>query len=194
MPHPADPPVTLSGARVRLRPWTDADLAPFAAMNDDPEVMHQMSAHLTREQSDAFALRIRMHIAEHGFGLWALEVSGIAFAGFVGLSAPVPFELPLPGIVAEPREIGWRLARPVWGRGYATEAALLVLRHAFDALRLPQVVSFTTLGNLASQAVMQRIGPIRRGEFDHPRLPQGHRSRRHVLYAQDATARGTRPP
>ncbi|MDE2094968.1 MAG: GNAT family N-acetyltransferase [Burkholderiales bacterium] len=186
-------PTALNGPRVRLRPWTDADLAPFAAMNDDPEVMRHLSARLTRAQSDAYAWRIRAQFDAHGFGLWALEVPQLGFAGFVGLSAKVPFELPVPGTVAEPHEIGWRLARAAWGRGYATEAAALVLRHAFDVLELPQVVSFTATANLASQAVMQRIGLQRRGEFDHPRLAEGHPLRRHVLYAQDAPRTGARP-
>jgi RimJ/RimL family protein N-acetyltransferase len=181
-----NPSLTLSGPRVSLRPWKDDDLAPFAAMNDDPEVMRHMSKHLTREESDAFAARVSAHIAEHGFGLWALEVPGFGFAGFCGLSAKVPFELPVPGIVAQPHEIGWRLARAAWGHGYATEGAALALRHGFDALGLPQIVSFAAVGNAASIAVMQRSGLTRRGEFDHPRLPPDHRSYRHVLYAKDA--------
>jgi RimJ/RimL family protein N-acetyltransferase len=177
---------TLRGARVTLRPWTDADLAPFAALNADPEVMLRMTRTLTREESDASAARIRAHLHEHGFGLWALDVPGLGFAGFVGLSANVPFALNLPGIVPEPHEIGWRLARAAWGRGYATEGAVLALRHGFEAVKLPQIVSFTAVDNAPSIAVMERIGLTRRGEFDHPRLPPDHRSHRHVLYAKDA--------
>ena len=180
----------LRGARVVLRPWTDDDLAPFAAMSADPEVMRHMSAHLSREESDAFAARIRTHITTHGFGLWALDVpdaaGAMSFAGFVGLSAKVPFALPVPGIRPEVHEIGWRLARRAWGRGYATEAAALALRHAFDVIMVPQVVSFAAIRNTPSHAVMQRIGLTRRGEFDHPRLTADHPSFRHVLYAQDA--------
>lgn len=176
----------LRGSRVTLRPWVDADLAPFAAMNADPEVMLHMSKALTRAESDALAARIGAHIDAHGFGLWALEVPGLGFAGFVGLSAKVPFELPVPGIVAAPHEIGWRLARAAWGHGYATEAAALALHYGFEVARLPQIVSYAALDNRASVAVMQRIGMTPRGEFDHPSLPPEHRSHRHVLYAKDA--------
>ena len=179
-------PTTLSGPRVSLRPWTDDDLAPFAAMNDDPEVMHHMSKHLTRAESDEFAARVGAHIAGHGFGLWALDVPGLGFAGFCGLSARVPFDLPVAGIAAQPHEIGWRLARAAWGHGYATEGAALALRYGFEVVGLPQIVSFAAVGNTPSIAVMQRIGLTRRGEFDHPRLPPEHRSYRHVLYAKDA--------
>jgi len=182
--------VVLRGARVSLRRWNDADLAPFAAMNADPEVMRHMIKALSRAESDAFAARIRAHIDEHGFGLWALEVPGLGFAGFVGLSANVAFEIPVAGVVAPPHEIGWRLARRAWGQGYATEAAVLALRHGFEVVGLAQIVSFTAIDNHASQAVMRRIGLTRRGEFDHPRVPAGHRSRRHVLYAQDAATTG----
>jgi len=178
-------PASLRSERVLLRPWRDEDLAPFAALNADPEVMQHFSAPLTREQSDALAGRIRLHIEQFGHGLWALELPDLPFAGFVGL-AGVAFELPFVPRSAETREIGWRLARAAWGRGAASEAAGLVLRHAWEVLRLPRVVSFTALGNVRSQAVMERIGLVRRGEFDHPRLAPGHPLCRHVLYAAEA--------
>jgi len=174
----------IRGERVTLRHWRDADLAPFAAMNADPEVMRHMLKHLTRAESDAMVSRMRAHFDAHGFGLWAIDVPGVGFAGFVGV-AKVPFELSLSGVVAEPFEIGWRLARPAWGHGYATEGARLALRHGFEVAQLPQIVSFAALGNLASIAVMERIGLTRRGEFDHPRLPPEHRSYRHALYAKE---------
>jgi len=176
----------LHGDRILLRPWRDDDLTPFAAMNDDPEVMRHLSARLNREESDALAMRLREQIVAEGFGLWALDVPSQSFAGFVGFSPRVPFEFGLPGLVSRPHEIGWRLARAAWGRGYATEAARLALRHGFDVLGLPQIVSFTVPENRASLAVMQRIGMNLRGVFDHPRFPEGHRLRHHVLYAADA--------
>lgn len=87
-------------------------------------------------------------------------------------------------------EIGWRLARDVWGQGYATEAARAVLDHAFAALALDEVVSLTVLANLPSRAVMERIGMTRSpaDDFDHPRLPPGHVLRRHVLYRKRGPA------
>jgi RimJ/RimL family protein N-acetyltransferase len=85
-------------------------------------------------------------------------------------------------------EIGWRLARAAWGRGLATAAAREVLRRAFVNLKLPQVVSFTATSNLRSQAVMRRIGMQLCGRFEHPRVPDGHAVRPHVLYAIDREA------
>jgi len=178
-------PVTaLHGQRVTLRHWRDDDLAPFAALNADPEVMRHFMAPLTPAESDALAARIRANFASRGFAQWALDVPGLGFVGFVGLSV-VPFELPLPERSGPAHEIGWRLARAAWGQGYASEAAALALAHGFEVLQLPRVLSFTAATNSASQAVMQRIGMRLRGEFEHPRIPVGHRIRRHLLYAAD---------
>lgn len=176
-------PLSLRGARVLLRPWTDADLEPFAAMNADPDVMRWFRAPLTRAESDAMAGRIRAHFAADGYGHWVLQTPELPFAGFVGMFPVLGFTLPFEGYADQPpREIGWRLPKAAWGHGYASEAAALVLAFARDSVRLPRVVSFTTLGNLKSQAVMQRIGLRRVGEFDHPNMP-GHPIQRHVLYA-----------
>lgn len=162
--------------RLVLRRWREDDREPFAVLNADPLVMEHFPQPLTRAQSDALVDRIEAGFDEHGFGLWAVEADG-AFVGFTGLSVPA-FEAPfLPSV-----EVGWRLARSAWGRGWATEAAAAALAVAFGPLCLPEVVSFTAVENARSEAVMQRLGMTRVGEFEHPRLPQHHRLRRHVLY------------
>lgn len=166
----------MQSERLRLRAWRDEDRTPMAAINADPVVMEHFPAPLTRAESDALVGRVQDHFDRHGFGMWALEVQG-QFVGFVGL-AHVPFEASFTPAV----EIGWRLARSSWGHGYASEAARLALRHAFEQLKLHEVVSFTATTNVRSRAVMERIGMHYAGEFEHPRLPEGHRLRRHVLY------------
>lgn len=168
----------LTTARLRLRPWRESDLAPFAAMNADPLVMEHFAAPLTREESDAYARRMMAAIEGRGWGNWALEeIGGEPFVGFAGLSAP-SFEAHFTPCT----EIGWRLARSAWGRGYATQAARAALAFGFGELGLAEIVSFTALANARSIAVMERLGMRRDGEFDHPRLPAGHRLQRHVLY------------
>lgn len=172
--------VIITTPRTRLRLWKPADLAPFAAMNADRRVMEFYPDVFTREESDAVAVRIQSGFSKHGFGLWALEIPGVAaFAGFVGLSVP-RFEAAFTPCV----EVGWRLAPDYWGHGYASGAARAVLAYGFETLELPEIISFTAVQNLRSQAVMQRIGMERRPEldFDHPVLSVGHRLRRHVLY------------
>lgn len=168
----------LRTGRLLLRAWRPEDRQPFAALNADPEVMQRMPRALTRAESDAFADAIEAEFEECGYGLWAVEVPGeAAFAGYVGLHRATFAADFTPAV-----EIGWRLDRPLWGRGYATEAAREVLRVAFDEIGLDEVVSFTSIGHEKSRAVMERIGLRRVGEFDHPHLPEGHRLRRHVLY------------
>src|SRR6266550_6869146 len=166
--------------RLRLRRWLPADRDPFAAMNADPAVMEYFPAPLSREESDALATRIEAHFDRHGFGLWAVEIPGVApFAGFVGLSVPA-FNAHFTPCV----EIGWRLAVEQWGRGYATEAARAVLTFGFESLGLSEIVSFTVPGNLPSRRVMERIGMAHdpADDFDLPTPPEGHPFRRHVLY------------
>ena len=168
----------LRGARVLLRSWRSADRGPFAALNADPEVMEHFPAPLSAAQSDALIDRAQALIDERGWGSWALEIDG-ELAGFTGLTRPA-FEAHFTPCV----EIGWRLARRFWGRGYASEAARLALDHGFGQLQLDEIVSFTATPNRRSQAVMQRLRMERdpADDFDHPALPEGHRLRRHVLY------------
>jgi len=172
--------VELRTERLILRRWRPEDREPFAALNADPEVMHFFMSTLSREESDAIVDRIEAHFAEHGFCFWALEVPGVTpFAGFVGMSIP-RFEAHFTPCV----EIGWRLAREYWGRGYATEGAAECLRYAFEELRLPEVVSYAVVANERSRAVMERLGMAHdpADDFDHPGLPDGHPLRRHALY------------
>jgi ribosomal-protein-alanine N-acetyltransferase len=170
--------------RLLLRRWTRSDREPFARLNADPEVMEHFPGLLTREASDALADSIEAHFAQHGFGAWAIEVQGGApFIGFVGM-AHVGFDAHFTPAV----EIAWRLARSSWGKGYATEAAREACRIAFVELKLPNIVSFTVPANGRSRAVMERIGMTRDhdGDFDHPKLAEGHPLRRHVLYRLSA--------
>jgi RimJ/RimL family protein N-acetyltransferase len=171
--------------RLLLRPWREADLEPFAALNADPSVMEHFARPLDRPESDAFVARIMAHFAREGFGFWAVEVPGVApLVGLVGLARPA-FEAHFTPCV----EIGWRLASKHWGKGYATEAARLALAYGFETGGLAEIVSFTTAANARSRAVMERIGMHRDpvDDFDHPSLPDGHPLRRHVLYRIGST-------
>jgi RimJ/RimL family protein N-acetyltransferase len=173
-------PRELLSERLRLRRWLPSDREPFAAMNADPRVMEYMPAVLLPSESDALAARIEAHFDRHGFGLWAVEIPGVAaFAGFIGLSIPA-FSAHFTPCV----EIGWRLAAACWNRGYATEGARAALRFGFHHLGLDQIVSFTIPANLRSRRVMEKIGMHRDAadDFDRPDMPEGHPLRRHVLY------------
>ncbi len=164
-------------SRLLLRPWRDEDRAPFAALNADPVVMEHFPALMTREASDGFVDRIEAHFAEHGYGLWAVE-DDTGFVGFTGLLWAT-FEAPFnPSL-----EVGWRLKRDAWGKGYASEAAVASIQRGLQEVE--RITSFTSLTNERSWRVMERIGMQRDIEFEHPRVPEGHPVRRHVLYLAD---------
>lgn len=169
--------------RLILREWRDEDRAPFAAMNADPEVMRYFPAVLSREESDGLVDRIGDHFAEHGLGLCALEEkeSG-AFIGFTGFMR-VGFACPIEGDL----EIGWRLARQYWRKGYASEAASACLDWVWAERDLPRIVSMTADINLPSRAVMEKIGLLHRPEldFDHPKLDDDSPLKHHVVYVKD---------
>jgi RimJ/RimL family protein N-acetyltransferase len=166
--------------RLMLRGWRHADRGRFAELNADPQVAEFLGGPLDRDASDALVDRILVRWDSDGHGLWAVErVEDGRFLGFVGLAAP-SFDAVFSPCV----EVGWRLAREAWGRGYATEAARAALRFGFVELDLDEIVSFTTVANVRSRAVMERLGMTRDpvDDFDHPSFPDGHPIRPHVLY------------
>jgi RimJ/RimL family protein N-acetyltransferase len=142
-------------------------------------VLEFFPAPLDRAASDAMANRCQELIDARGWGLWAVaETSTADFIGYVGLHITPP-ALPFSAAV----EVGWRLAAKHWGKGFATEAARGALRVGFERLGLLEIVSFTSLGNVRSQAVMIRLGMHDCAErFDHPGIPVGSSLRRHCLY------------
>ena len=170
----------LQTPRLLLRPWQESDREPFQLINADPRVMEFFAAPLSPAESDRMIDRIQAHIVRHRFGFFAAELRATGeFIGFVGMSH-VPFEAHFTPCV----EIGWRLAAAHWNRGLATEGARRCLRYAFQELALPEVVAFTVPANLRSRRVMEKLGmsysPA--DDFQHPRLPESHPLRPHVLY------------
>src|SRR6185437_6978219 len=121
--------IVIRTERLLLRDWRESDLEPWAAMNADPEVRQFLGPLLTTEQSSAWALNYQDELDRHGFGFWAVEVRTTGeFIGFTGLGV-VDEEMPYAGIgvgvgcgPGAGVEVAWRLARPAWGLGYATEA------------------------------------------------------------------------
>ncbi len=135
---------------------------------------------LTRGESDAFVDRIETGFAEHSFGVWAVEeISTGEFIGFAGLLHQT-FEASFTPAF----EIGYRFARYAWGHGYANEAAQEAVRFGFESAGLGEIVSMTAVGNVRSRAVMHKLGMTHRSDddFNHPRIPDGHPLKRHVLY------------
>lgn len=181
----------LSTDRLRLRRWIPSDLEPFAGMNADPLVMEHFPSVLSRDESEAIVARIEAEFDQKGFGLWAVEIPGIApFIGFVGLAVPGFQEHFTPCV-----EICWRIPAAYWNRGYASEAARVILTFGFKTLKLNEIVSFTATQNLPSRRVMEKIGMVHdpAEDFEHPSLPMGHHLRRHVLYRIQSPGEQTKP-
>ena len=170
----------LETERLILRRWKESDRAPFAEINADAKVMEYFPATLNRQESDELVDRIENHFENHGFGLYAVELKADrSLIGFIGLHVAT-FQAHFTPAV----EIGWRLGTPFWNKGYATEGSREVIRFAFEHLRLDALVSFTVPENVASRRVMEKLGMTcdAKDDFEHPRLPEGHRLRYHVLY------------
>ena len=172
-------PLTLETPRLRLRQWEPGDAEPFAAMHRDPRVMAHFPSTLTRMQSDALQARCAELIGQQGWGFWAVEHKETGmFVGMAGLHRPQA-DLPFSPCI----EVGWRFAHAAWGQGYATEAAQAACEAGFTVCGFDEIVSFTALGNVRSQAVMVRLGMARDPDtFMHPALPAEHALARHCVY------------
>jgi RimJ/RimL family protein N-acetyltransferase len=166
--------------RLILRRWRESDRAPFVRLNADPEVMEFFPTLLSADQTNWMLARIAEQEQLNGFTLWAAELRETGeFTGFIGLAVP-GFEAHFTPCV----EVGWRLAAKHWGKGLATEGARAALRLGFEVYGLDEIVAMTVPDNSRSRRVMEKLGMTRNAaeDFDHPRLPEGHPLRRHLLY------------
>jgi RimJ/RimL family protein N-acetyltransferase len=165
----------LETPRLLLRRWRADDVAPMAAINADPEVMRWISDGSTTDEQRTRAgiERCEKEWDRLGFGLFAVEVRKSAeLAGFAGLSIPAFLPEVMPAV-----EIGWRLGRPFWGQGIATEAARAALRFGLVDRGLERIVSIARVGNGASTRIMDKLGMSPERETVHPTC-----GRRTVVY------------
>jgi ribosomal-protein-alanine N-acetyltransferase len=174
--------IQLSSDRVLLREWVESDLQPWIVLNLDPENLHFFPRVYSAEESRASFIRISELLSQNPFGLWAAEEkSSREFMGFVGIA-----EQDITGVSFMPCvEIGWRLDKKYWGKGYATEAAKVVLNYGVSALGLKEIYSYTAISNLPSISVMKKIGLRARPElaFAHPRIEDASPVKEHVVYS-----------
>jgi RimJ/RimL family protein N-acetyltransferase len=150
----------LETERLVLRPIREGDADDLFALWSDPEVMRFIGdgKPRTREDTEVRLRRALLHWREHGFGLWALLDKAGGFVGGCGVG--YFHELP-------DAELGYALARSHWGRGLASEAVAVVLRHAFEVLDLPRVVGVAQAGNDASQSVLLKAGMALRQAYQY---------------------------
>ncbi len=153
-------------ARLLLRPRTMADFADCLAMDRDPAVTRYIAGpwHDPAAHEDFLRQRIETGFGP-GLGYWSIAAKA-APDRFLGWILLIPYD----GIGPE-IEIGWRLNRRAWGQGYATEAALPVLHHGFDTLRLARIVADIHPENLPSMKVAEKIGLRLVGDIRHDGAP-----------------------
>lgn len=164
--------------RLILRGWREGDVAPFHAMCTDPEVMRYLGPPMTVADAQAGHDRMAAVQAEHGYCFWAVERKDDgAFLGFCGLQPGYDF-------LAGEAEIGWRLRRDAWGRGYAREAAEASLAWGWRNLDVARITAITVPANTVSWGLMERLGMTRYPDedFDHPRVPDDSPLKRHIVY------------
>jgi RimJ/RimL family protein N-acetyltransferase len=164
--------------RLVLRPVRGGDLETVMALSADERVMSWLGGSLTAEQSSAWLDRQIRQWRDHGLGPFVVEHHDLSM-GFVGLSRSDFDAGFVPGI-----EVAWRLVFEQWGKGYATEGARAVISHAFERLGLDEVIAVTVPENTRSRRVMYRLGMVYSpcDTFEHPRLPEGHPHRTHVVH------------
>ncbi|NUR25771.1 MAG: GNAT family N-acetyltransferase [Catenulispora sp.] len=170
--------IEISTERLTLRAGRETDLPAWAAINADPEVRRHLGPVWDGAESAASIARYQEAFRRNGFGSWAVERRDSGeLIGLAGID-PVQPGMPFGGV-----EIGWRLARPAWGHGYASEAARAVLAYGFATVGLSEIVAITVAGNVRSQAVMRRIGMTHAADldFEYREDPEGEVSR-HVVY------------
>ena len=136
--------------RLRLRAFEDRDLDAWAAIVGDEETGRFIGG--VRDRAEAW-MRIAMYLGHwelRGFGQWAVEERDSGrLVGRAGLWFPEGWpEL----------EVGWTLARDVWGRGYATEAGRAAVEWGRSSLGLKRIASVISAGNTRSIAVAERLG------------------------------------
>ena len=165
--------------RLILRDLQESDLPALIALNQDPEVMQYFPKPYSQAESLRLYQGIQDEVKAYGYSLWAVEEkSSQEFIGLVGLHHS---DLRI-FAGKEAVEIGWRLRKEFWNRGYATEAAQACLDFAFQQAGLSEVYSFTSLLNIPSQKVMQKLGMEFVKEFDNEKVPVDSPLYRHVLY------------
>lgn len=166
--------------RLILREWREEDFEPFARINNDPLIMEYFPRRLADKDSDKLAKRFQAHFKKYGYGPYVVQnKEDGAFMGFVGLQK-VESDVPFKGAV----EIAWRMDYEYWGKGYATEAALAVLHHAFTELGLKEVVAYAVHDNTRAIHVIEKIGMKQdpKGDFHYPGLPKDSALGNFVLY------------
>ncbi|MFT6337428.1 MAG: RimJ/RimL family protein N-acetyltransferase [Saprospiraceae bacterium] len=164
--------------RLGFRNWKNEDLEEFSKLNSDIKVMEQFPKPLSPQEVVEFIGRLKEHFDKNGFTYYATEnLETKEFIGMIGLAFQEYKSDFTPSI-----DIGWRLKRNAWGKGYATEGAKRCLEYGFDELDIESIISVCTVKNRKSENVMKKVGMTKMGEFDHPEMINYPKYEKHICY------------
>ena len=164
--------------RLGFRAWRKEDVEEFAKLNSDREVMEHFPEILSKKEVEEFIEKLQSHFATNGYTYYATEILATKeFIGMIGLAFQEYKTNFTPAT-----DIGWRLKRNAWGKGYATEGAKRCLEYAFKELGIKSIISVCTIKNNKSESVMKKIGMTKIGEFNHPKLMNYPAYEKHFCY------------
>ncbi len=148
----------LESTRLIIRPFTMDDLSSaYNVFESHPDVWRYDPGrqHTFEERRELLQYRV-MEYKRHGLGCMAVTLKGDGrLIGYCGLQLYLWEREPL----SSPEiELFYKLGRDYWGQGYAAEACVRMLRHAWDDLHLPRIVTWAAAHNSESVALMKRIG------------------------------------
>ena len=164
--------------RLGLRNWLPSDEAPFIEMCKDELVMEHFPKPLSEEETLGLISRLKIHFKKYGYCYFAVDILETdEFIGFTGLAYQT-WESDFTPCV----DMGWRLNRSAWGKGFATEAAKACLDSASEKFGLKEVIAFATDTNIASENVMKKLGMTLIGTVQHPAIIDDPRFKHCVVY------------
>ena len=164
--------------RLGFRNWTNEDSDEFSKLNSDEKVMEHFPKTLSKKEVGKFIDGLKKHFTENGFTYYATEIIETKeFIGMIGLAFQEYKTNFTPAI-----DIGWRLKRDAWGKGYATEGAKRCLEYAFNELEINKIIAVCPVKNKKSENIMKKIGMTKKGEFNHPELINHPEYEKHYCY------------
>ena len=173
--------------RLGFRKWRKEDFEEFAKLNADEDVMEHFPEILSKDEVEEFIEKLRNHFTKNGYTYYATEILETKeFIGMIGLAFQEYKSKFTPAI-----DIGWRLKRNAWGKGYATEGAKRCLEYAFNELTISKIISVCTIKNKSSENVMRKIGMTKKGEFSHPELINYPDYKKHLCYEISKNTKGS---
>jgi RimJ/RimL family protein N-acetyltransferase len=164
--------------RLGFRNWFTTDIEIMAEINSDEEVMEFFPSIKSKKETTEFIGRMQNQLQEKGICYYAVDkLETKEFIGFIGLSEQIFASDFTPCI-----DIGWRLKKDEWNKGYATEGAKRCLDYVFNMLKLEKIFAVAPIVNLKSELVMKKIGMKKVKNFNHPALAENEKLRECCLY------------